>query len=240
MGEKRLEELEVVLQVIRTHGLPYRVHRPLGDPDINGANSQVGAQHWADGGAAWAIVFHHEILNGNRRGLLLGHFSGNRHGGRVRHVPLVCVLLDYNSFMHHRTVLSLVLARIVGVHTVGHISRNQDGILEGPRLVHAQSLSDSGHPSLHSVGVRPHPTLAPHLLMVEADGAADAGGRSRVGNSLESTPCRAQIVQPTRFDELVVHAPRAARGGIHQAEIQINDLVGINTQLLRQDAGQHP
>ena len=96
------------------------MHGPLWSTHIHSTNAQLCTQQWSNGGAARAIVAHHELLQGDLRQLPhpANHLSQDRSGG----ISLVAVALDDNAFAQNRLVLCLVFAHVIGMKPMSTVT----------------------------------------------------------------------------------------------------------------------
>lgn len=129
MRQERVEQLDAVLNIIRTTRLADRVHAQLGVAQIQRPYAKLGRQHGTDGRTTWAVVSHDKQLKGNTR--LFGDLLQEDDAWRVGGVSLVGVDLNHGALVHFWLVAGLVFAGVVRVHW-RHSVRKQFQ-LHGPR-----------------------------------------------------------------------------------------------------------
>ena len=106
---------------VEPHGLAGRVHRELGDTDVDGRDAEAGRGDRPDGRAARQIGAHHERLQRHRRPL--GREAHDRRAGGVGGVADVGVELEHRAAVQVDPVLGLVALGVVRVGGVGAVGR---------------------------------------------------------------------------------------------------------------------
>lgn len=133
-----LEEFAVVESILNTAHFSTTVHGKLRSTDINGFDSSIVGEHWANSWTAWRVITNHEFLNGNSG--LFSKSSADSSRNTISGISQVAVSLDDNTLhkcladenikiiyvIDLRLMVSLVLFSVVGMDTVSHISRDKE------------------------------------------------------------------------------------------------------------------
>lgn len=253
---KALKQLNSVLHVRATARLADRVHTQLRVTQIQRPHAELGAEHRTDGASARRVVAHDKQLQRDSRkarALLQQHDAG-----RVGRVALVGIDLDHRAAVHGRLVRGLVLARVVGVHRVRHVSRHEEGarerLLVGRRLVVPAVVGGHGYvgPVRGRVAAAREGGEAAQdrgeevrvgavgrgradLLVVEAGYEADGGvvfenigGADRGDEALDGAIRHVEVVEAGREDELVVEAAEAGLLHVVEDELEVDDGLGLD------------
>ena len=231
-----------MLHVPTAARLANRMHRQLGVSQVQRPDAQLGAKHRPNRASAGRIVAHDKHLQ--RHFGLLGHLLQQHDARRVGCVPLVGVDLDHGALVHLGPVVGLVLARVVGVHGVGHVGGDQEGggegLLEGcfgdgrcfgrVRVEggdHRQAAQDGWQ----KIGVGAVRGERADFFVVEARDEADRGVVFQSGGSLngvdethDGAVRHVEVVEAGREDELVVETAQARELRIVQDQLEVNDV----------------
>mmetsp|Transcript_21000 Transcript_21000/g.49727 ORF Transcript_21000/g.49727 Transcript_21000/m.49727 type:complete len:236 (-) Transcript_21000:364-1071(-) len=133
-GEEGAEEAHRGVDIGHPDRLADGMHAERGHPQVDDAQPCLGGDDWSDGGAAGAVVPHHELLHSEARPpRQLAHEEAALC---VRGVALVVVGLDDHAAVELGCVCRVVLLGIVGVHRVRHVR----GQKEAPARRDEQSL----------------------------------------------------------------------------------------------------
>mmetsp|Transcript_18725 Transcript_18725/g.33406 ORF Transcript_18725/g.33406 Transcript_18725/m.33406 type:complete len:401 (-) Transcript_18725:650-1852(-) len=246
LGEEGLEMRDGVRHVVDAHHFSDGVHRQLRGAHVDGADAHAGGQDGADGGAARQVAANRKLLHGDA--VSLAKFAKEAGADGVGGVALVLVVLDDDALVEQGLVLRVVLVHVVGVQRVCHVSRHQKAALQ--RAHHHPLLLLPQH-SRHALDCVQHdgPTGAlraggADLLVVEEGHRAHAHllrqrlFARRVEQRGERTVAHRQVVQPPHPHKLVVHAADDARLGVAHVELQVEDVLGVATQLFCQHIEQ--
>lgn len=121
---KCLEQLEVVHCIDHSTCLSDRVHSQHWNTNVDCLHTCSACQNWTDCWSAWAVVSHNEVLN--RYLALIRKDSQDWRRHQICDVSLVEVCLYHHALVDLHLVVHLVLVRVIGMNSMGHISRNQE------------------------------------------------------------------------------------------------------------------
>mmetsp|Transcript_8934 Transcript_8934/g.18153 ORF Transcript_8934/g.18153 Transcript_8934/m.18153 type:complete len:203 (+) Transcript_8934:419-1027(+) len=122
-AKKGAKEDERALNVRDADGLADRVHRPARRAQVDGAQPRLARDDRTNSRATWAVVLDHKLLNANAgTACELSHEEAALTVGRV---ALVVIRLDDSALIELRRVCRLVLLCIVGMYSMGRVSRHQ-------------------------------------------------------------------------------------------------------------------
>lgn len=143
MLEEASEETNGMCDIVGTACFTDAVHAQLGVTQIQGSCAQGGRQHRTNGAATAGVVADDKQLQGNMLAGLLGGLAGNLlqedNARRVGGIAGVGVNLDHRALVDLWLVIWLILACVVRVDRVGHVSGNKErggqSLLIGSRQV---------------------------------------------------------------------------------------------------------
>lgn len=118
-AEECAEQRDCMINISHVAHLSNGMHGELGIANVHSSDASLSSEHGTDGGAAEAIVAHYELLQGDVGEA--AELEENGGGLGCGCVALVGVGLDDWAVTETGSVKFLVLARVVGMHTVGHV-----------------------------------------------------------------------------------------------------------------------
>ena len=133
------EEVSVIGSIDDSTSLSYRMHSPHRSADINSLNACLACNNGTNGASARRVIPNHKFLKGHVF-FLCQNFQ-KRSRDEVLSVALVVVDLGYDSSIDADIVVGLMLFSVIGMDCMGHISRNQEGLLHS--LLEAISGDDT-------------------------------------------------------------------------------------------------
>lgn len=123
-----VEEVSVVGTVQDSAGLTNGVHSPHRCPQVDRLDAGLARDDRANRRAAWRIIPDHEFAYGYSDPV--SHSLHEGRGDQVGGVSLVHIDFDDNSLVDLDGMIRLVFFGVVGVNTVSHVSRDQEGALD--------------------------------------------------------------------------------------------------------------
>lgn len=131
MLEEPSEQTNGMGDIIGTACFTDTVHAELGIAQIQCPRTQRSRQHRANGAATAGVITNHKELERNVLTSLLGGLACNllkeNDSRGICCIASVGVNLNHRALVHLRLVVRLVLARIVGVDRVSHVSGDKEG-----------------------------------------------------------------------------------------------------------------
>ena len=138
------EEIDSMLDIMRSRGFTNRVHGKHWVSNIDGANTGFG-KHRSNGGSTRPAIFiqrgdilslrhSHVVANFeflNFAALPFDELLDNEGTDCVRSVSLFSVRLDDDSAVHLRTMVVLVFGSVVGMEGMSHVCRDQERARDG-------------------------------------------------------------------------------------------------------------
>ena len=207
------------------------MHAQLRHADVGGAHAQFRRGDRADGGAAAHVGAGDDALAGNAGALAdaakpAGGFAA---GG----VTLVAVDLDDRARVQQRAVRRLVFVRVIRMHAVGVVGRNQHGMAQRARQIVAAAAQPPQHRlQKRAVGAAGR-DAADFFVVVQRDDVvvlfAGILGREQCLHRGVTTQ---QIVQPRRGDELALQPDHFGRLAVIQAQIKRENLFHFQARVL--------
>ena len=213
--------------------LARRVHRQQAHAHVDRQDPQAGRRDRADRRPARHRVVADEVLRGNARRCARAIPQGNALA--VRRVTLLRVDLDDRAAAHHRTVIRIVVARVVRVHRVrgvcAHARGGGEHALEAI-LVPAQSLRRAAQHRLQDRAGRARARFRAHLLVIEAHEHRDVSARRGAlrRQALKGHQARVharQVVLARGRDELALVAEEARPLAGGEDQVEGRDLRGV-------------
>ena len=166
---------------------------------------------------------------------LLSDDSQEGSGDGISGVSLVGVGLDHNPLVHLGLVVHLVFLGVVGVHSMGHVGGDDEGLLDGFFEVVAglgiltQEFVDAGEGLEDDVGAGALARLGATLLVVEEGSHVDEASLVLVLHEGEDGVERAkEIVEAGRGDEFVVKPEEPGGVGIGEVQIVVDDVFAVD------------
>ena len=210
--------------------LARRVHRQQAHAHVHRQDPQTGCRDWANRRPARHRVVTYEVLRSNARRRARAMPQGDALA--VRRVTLLRIDLDDRSATHHRTIIRIVVARVVRVHRMRRVRayarRGRQHALE-TFLVASQRLRRAAQHRLQDRTGRTRARLRAHLLVIETHEHRDVAGRRRalLGQALQGHQARVharQVVLARGRDELALVAEEARPLAGSQDEVERRDL----------------
>jgi hypothetical protein len=167
----------------------------------------------------------------------------DRLGHGIGRVALIGVDLDHNALVDVGLMLGLVLSDEVGVHSVGHISRQHERVADGSEVVlllgAREALRDSGGDLLGDVAIGTLGGRGADFLVVEQDNHVNLSVVPFLGvvdlvlldQSIQGTETRAQIIQSWRGHEFLMDTHQLRWHRVSQVHLEIDDLLSLDTQV---------
>lgn len=192
---------------------------------------------YTNGGAAWRVILHNEILHWDID--LLRENPENRGRNRISSIPLTVMSLDDDALVHLSSVVLLVLLRVVWMPAMGHIRRDEERSLDDSLKIvcvfgfRREELVDSLKGLWHDAREGTLGGLRTDFFVVEqSDHVDELAFVLALHQGDEGVERGVEVVQSGRRDVLVVHSEEDRGSGIRNVQIEIQNTVGIDTQII--------
>ena len=230
-----------VVEVLRSGGLPRRVHGKLRKPDVNGLYRHKHVCNTAERGAARHVGAVCKALHPDSR---LGADAPEHGGGNaVGRIVLICVVLHDDTAAYNGAVECIGIFRMIRVLCVSVVGGDEEALRKQHTvalLAVAQRQADAPHGITQKRGRSALLRCAADLLVVEHTAHGDRRTFLRIRKALHAAEGALEIVKLRGKDKLAVGAELRTPASAVQEQIRADDALLLDADAFRNDSQKAP